>query len=79
MHDLAAGKLDNQSAVEASRLARFPLPVPRILAIRKACPAALGSDKDLDVARALLENPKWYKTAIAAMPEDSDSAPAVTH
>ncbi|WP_212373890.1 S41 family peptidase [Acetobacter persici] len=79
IHDLAAGKLDNQPAVEASRLARFPLPVPRILAIRKACPAALGSDKDLDVARALLENPKWYKTAIAAMPEDSDSAPAVTH
>ena len=30
-------------------------------------------------ARALLENPKWSKSAIAAMPEDSDSAPAVTH
>lgn len=80
MHDLAAGTLDNQPAVEASRLARFPLPVSRILAIRKACPAALGSDRDLEVARAVLENPKWYKTAIAAMPEDSASTSVVvTH
>ncbi|KXV62931.1 peptidase S41 [Acetobacter orleanensis] len=79
MHDLAAGKLDNQPAVEASRLARFPLPVSRILAIRKACPAALGSDRDLDAARALLENPKGYKTAIAAMPDDSASPGPATH
>ncbi|MFT8307546.1 S41 family peptidase [Acetobacter malorum] len=74
MHDLAAGTLDNQPAVEASRLARFPLPVSRILAIRKACPAALGSDRDLDVARAVLENPKWYKTAIAAIPGEAASS-----
>ncbi|KXV78968.1 S41 family peptidase [Acetobacter cerevisiae] len=76
MHELAAGTLENQPAVEASRLARFPLPVSRILAIRKACPAALGSDRDLEVARAVLQNPKWYKTAIAAMPEDSASVSA---
>lgn len=79
MHALASGTLDNQPAVEASRLARFPLPVSRILAIRKACPAALGSDRDLDVARAVLENPKWYKAAISAMPEDSASPGPVTH
>lgn len=79
MHDLATGKLSNQPAIEASRLARFPLPIPRILAIRKACPAALGSDRDLEAARSLLQNPKWYKTAIAAMPDDSASATPAAH
>ncbi|MFT9016374.1 MAG: S41 family peptidase [Acetobacter sp.] len=76
--DLPAGRLDNQPAVAASRAARYPLPVSRILAIRKACPAALGSDRDLDVARALLENPAWYKTAIAAIPDEAASAPILS-
>lgn len=79
MHSLAAGKLDNQPAVEASRLARFPLPVSRILAIRKACPAALGGDRDLETARAVLENPKWYKTAISAIPDDNAPSGPASH
>ncbi|MFT9025481.1 S41 family peptidase [Acetobacter indonesiensis] len=79
MHDLANGHLDNQPAVLASRSARFPLPVPRILAVRKACPAALGSDGDMDVARSVLENKAWYKTAITAMPDDPSALPAATH
>ncbi|MBO1323760.1 peptidase S41 [Acetobacter sp. TBRC 12305] len=76
--DLPTGRLDSQAAVAASRAARYPLPVSRILAIRKACPAALGSDRDLNVARALLENPAWYKTAIAAIPDEAASAPILS-
>lgn len=75
MHDLAHGQLDNQPAVQASRAARFPLPVSRILAIRKACPAALGSDRDLTVARSLLENKAWYATALSAIPDDPAAMP----
>lgn len=76
MHDLAHGQLDNQPAVQASRAARFPLPVSRILAIRKACPAALGSDRDMTVARSVLENKAWYATALSAIPDDPAALPS---
>ncbi|MCG4259255.1 peptidase S41 [Acetobacter senegalensis] len=76
MHDLAHGQLDNQPAVQASRTARFPLPVSRILAIRKACPAALGSDRDMTVARSVLENKAWYATALSAIPDDPAALPS---
>ncbi|MFT8368654.1 MAG: S41 family peptidase [Acetobacter papayae] len=74
MRDLAAGQLDNLPAVVASRAARYPVPVSRIMAIRRACPAALGTDTDLSVARDVLEHDAWYKTALAAIPDEA--APA---
>ena len=76
LHTLAHGQLENQPAVLAARAARFPLPVSRILAIRKACPAALGTDRDIETARSVLENKAWYKTAINAMPEDPAALPS---
>lgn len=78
LHSLAHGTLDNRAAVLASRAARFPLTVSRILAIRRACPAALGSDRDVETARAVLENKAWYRAAIAAMPEDPAALPAAS-
>lgn len=75
LHALANGKLANQAAITASRAARYPVTVPGILAIRKACPAALGNDRDVSVARDLINHPAWYKTAIMAIPDDA--APTV--
>ncbi len=47
-----------------SRDARAPLPVARILELRQACPAAIGSDGDLDAARSLLDTPGSYQAAL---------------
>ncbi|MCP1241953.1 S41 family peptidase [Acetobacter lambici] len=78
LRTLASGKLANQAAITASRAARYPLTVPSILAIRKACPAALGNDRDVSVARDLINHPAWYKTAIAAIPDDAAPAPQIS-
>ena len=78
LHMLATGKLANQAAITASRAARYPLTVPSILAIRKACPAALGNDRDVSVARELINHPAWYKTATTAIPDDVASVPQVS-
>ncbi|KDE19455.1 peptidase S41 [Acetobacter aceti 1023] len=78
LHDLAAGQVDNQAAITASRAARFPIPVSQIMAIRKTCPAALGTDRDVNVARSVLENPEWYKNAINAIPDDAVTAPQLS-
>lgn len=66
---LAAGKKANSEAILASRSARYPIAAARILEIRKACPAAIGTDIDLEAARALLNNPTAYKMAISSIPE----------
>ncbi|MBV1835850.1 PDZ domain-containing protein [Acetobacter estunensis] len=68
---LEAGKAADSSAVLASRNVRYPVGVSRILDIRKACPAALGSDLDLELARSLIENHTAYSAALAMMPEDT--------
>ena len=67
--DLGDGIEDNAGAIRDSRRARSPLPVSRILEIRNACPAAIGGDADLDAARALIEDPARYRTAI--IPDDA--------
>ncbi len=64
LQDLAAGTLDNRQAVLETRAARSPLPVARILELRAACPAAIGSDADLDAARTLLDTPGAYRAAL---------------
>ena len=64
LQDLGAGVFDARAAVVASRAARPPLPVARILELRAACPAAIGSDADLDAARWLLDTPGAYQAAL---------------
>ncbi|WP_419730345.1 S41 family peptidase [Lichenicola sp.] len=64
LQDLAAGVFDEREAVVESRAARSPLPVARILELRAACPAAIGSDADLDAARSLLDMPGAYQAAL---------------
>ncbi|MBB2191522.1 PDZ domain-containing protein [Gluconacetobacter azotocaptans] len=75
LQDLAGGTVDMRDAVQAARAARFPLPVSRILDIRKACPAAIGTDSDLDAARSLIDNPAEYRAALTAIPDDIAYAP----
>ncbi|MBS1103444.1 peptidase S41 [Gluconobacter sp. Dm-62] len=61
-------------AVQMARSARYPVPVTKILEIRKHCPAAIGSDADMDAARALLSSPAAYRAALESVP-DENSAP----
>ncbi len=68
MRDLAKGVQDMDEAIRASRQARPPLPAARILEIRGACPAAIGTDADLDTARALIDDPVQYNAAL--VPDD---------
>ncbi|MFT8718025.1 S41 family peptidase [Acetobacter sp.] len=67
---LSAGLEPDGSAVKASRSVRLPVPVSRILEIRKTCPAALGGDLDLEVASNLITNSKAYKAALSMIPDD---------
>ncbi|GBR01851.1 carboxy-terminal processing protease [Acetobacter oeni LMG 21952] len=67
---LNAGHAADSGPVSQSRQLRYPVPVSRILEIRKSCPAALGGDMDLELARAVLENPTAYQAALAMVPED---------
>ncbi|MDG6095076.1 PDZ domain-containing protein [Acetobacter sp. AN02] len=71
--DGLAGKKDGEilQAAGILRQLRYPVPVPRILDLRKNCPAAAGSDTDLEVAREILESQSLYKAAIALVPESS--------
>ena len=71
---LKAGSSLQGEAVQTARAARYPVPVAKILEIRKHCPAAIGSDTDMDAAKALLSSPAAYKAALESVP-DEDSAP----
>ncbi|NVN22902.1 peptidase S41 [Asaia siamensis] len=74
LSSLSRGKLLDADNVVASRALRFPVSVSRILDIRRHCPAALGTDADLDTAALLLHRPDSYHAAIAAMPDDMDDS-----
>ncbi len=62
--DLAEGKRPLAAALAAHRTARAPVPPGIILEIRGACPAALGTDTDLDAAHYLLTHPAAYANAL---------------
>ncbi|WP_242010646.1 S41 family peptidase [Acetobacter musti] len=70
---LEAGHAADPGPVLQSRQARYPIPVSRILEIRKACPAALGGDMDLELARSVLENSAAYRAALAMVPEEGSA------
>ncbi|WP_245824993.1 S41 family peptidase [Neoasaia chiangmaiensis] len=77
-HSLRAlrdGQVVDAPTVRASRAARYPLSVSRILDIRRNCPAAIGTDADLDAAQAILTTPGAYKTALSAIPDDLSAVP----
>ncbi|MBF0859245.1 peptidase S41 [Gluconobacter sp. LMG 31484] len=71
---LKQGNTLQAEAVQMARAARYPVPVSKILEIRKHCPAAIGSDADIDAARALLSSPAAYRAALESVP-DENSAP----
>lgn len=72
IHELETGSSPLRQALLAERLSRPPLPVDRVLEIRSACPAAIGTDADLDAARTLLAHPAAYQAAIASLPHLDD-------
>jgi carboxyl-terminal processing protease len=68
---LAAGKLEMDAAVRASRAARAPLTPDQIVAIREPCPAADPRESDIAVAQAVLDSPASYDAALLGlMPEE---------
>lgn len=73
---LKSGTSLQTDALQAARSARYPVPVAKILDIRKHCPAAIGTDADMDTARALLTSPEAYRAALASVP-DEGSVPFV--
>ncbi len=62
--DLDAGKRPLATALAAHRTARAPVPPDIVLEIRGACPAALGTDADLEAAHYLLTHPVAYANAL---------------
>jgi carboxyl-terminal processing protease len=62
--DLADNREDMAKALERSRAARAPLAVTTALDIRAACPAAEGSDADMQAADFVTTHPKAYQTAL---------------
>ncbi len=64
MDELDAGRQPMAAALARHERARAPLPLAEILAIRSACPASEGRDSDLATARALIDNPGAYATAL---------------
>ncbi|QDH25928.1 PDZ domain-containing protein [Neokomagataea tanensis] len=63
-----------ENALHTARATRAPVSVSKILSIRNQCPAALGSDNDMEIAAAVLGSPQLYSTALTAIP-DENSAP----
>ncbi len=68
IHELETGSSPLGPALLAERRARAPMPVDRVLEIREACPAAIGTDGDVDAARTLLADPVAYQAALSSVP-----------
>ncbi len=61
---LTAGQQPMAATLEATRAARPGISLDRILALRDACPAALGSSLDMQAAQFLLSTPPAYQAAL---------------
>ncbi|MFT9454089.1 S41 family peptidase [Komagataeibacter saccharivorans] len=70
LQNLAEGTADSRDWVMAARQTRYPVDPSHILGIRKACPAAIGTDSDLDAAHSLLDNPVEYRAALSTIPDE---------
>jgi carboxyl-terminal processing protease len=62
---LNQGRQTMKDILSTHHRARPNLPLAEMLAIRNACPAALGTDSDLDAAKFLIDNPVAYASALA--------------
>jgi len=71
---LAHGRQPMAEAIATHRAARAPLPTAQILAIRGACPAAVGREADLDTARVLIHDPAAYAAALLPPLEDTSQS-----
>jgi carboxyl-terminal processing protease len=61
---LTAGQQPMAATLQAERSARPGIPLDRILQLREACPAALGSSLDLQAAQFLLSTAPAYQAAL---------------
>jgi carboxyl-terminal processing protease len=61
---LQSGRDLMAKAVDESRRARAPMPLPEVLAIRDACPAVVGGNGDLRAARGLIDDPFAYRSGL---------------
>jgi carboxyl-terminal processing protease len=75
---LARGRQPMAQALATHRAARAPLPPAQILAIRSACPAAVGREADLDAARQLIRDPAAYAAALLPPLADAGQESAVS-
>ena len=75
MAALAEGVQPMARAIYEHETARAPLPLAQILAIRSACPAALGNEADMAAARVLIDNPAAYAAALLPPPGRALTAP----
>ncbi len=64
LDSLDQGAQPMAEAIARHRAARPPLPPAQAVAIRAACPAAVGSDADVAAARYLIQHPAAYATAL---------------
>jgi carboxyl-terminal processing protease len=76
LSELSKGVRPLAGALRKERAARAPVPASEILAVRNACPAAEGTDLDLDMARDLLADHKAYSTALLPQPRKSNLSAA---
>ncbi len=65
LDDLARGQQDMEAALARHQAARAPIPPASVIALRNACPAAIGRDSDVTAARFLLDHELAYGTALA--------------
>lgn len=70
LNELKNGQPSYKQHIIASRSARFPLNANDILQIRNACPPALGSDTDLELADTILLNQPMYQKALNMIPNE---------
>jgi carboxyl-terminal processing protease len=75
---LANGRQPMAQAIATHRAARAPLPPAQILAMRSACPAAVGREADLDTARLLIRDPAAYAAALLPPLEDANQSSVVS-
>lgn len=66
LRGLDNGELAMSGAVAATRAARAPLPAAEVIELRAPCPAAEGSDADLQTALYLAAHPDAYRAALLA-------------
>jgi carboxyl-terminal processing protease len=65
---LAEGRPPMAAALARQRAARPPVLASEVVALRSACPPAEGRAADLAAARALIDSPRAYQTALRSLP-----------